>query len=418
MSLSKPRLSPSILLLAAVCVAALALPDAVVAAGFATDAGSDAAGPGHGERYRAGQRALSAQNWDEAAAAFADVVAAGGPDVDAGLYWKAYADWKALRKREALDCIQKLTAGYPQSSWVDDARALEIEIRGGAPNRDTKPGNDEELKLYALDALLQVEPEKAVPVLERILAGGSSLELKKRALFVLSQSDSPRAREILAGIARTGQPQELRLEAIQMFGVAGEPEDIAALAKIGADPAAPIEVREAVVEAYLVADRAPELIALAKADPDPRVRAKAIETLGAMEATDGLRQLWASERDPKLRQKLLEALGLAGDVETLAKAARESAEPEVRRQAIEGLGIADDAAAGAALRALYGTLADPGDRRAVLESFMVRDDAKSLIELFRAERDPAMKKAILQQLSVMDDPAASDLLMSILEEKP
>ena len=47
---------------------------------------------------------------------------------------------------------------------------------------------------------------------------------------------------------------------------------------------------------------------------------------------------------------------------------------------------------------------------------MIQDDAKSLIELFRAEKDPSLKKAILQQLSVMDDPDATREILNVLGE--
>ena len=49
---------------------------------------------------------------------------------------------------------------------------------------------------------------------------------------------------------------------------------------------------------------------------------------------------------------------------------------------------------------------------------MIQGDAKTLIELFRAEKDPGMKKVIIQQLSVMDDPEATRLILDILGDRP
>jgi HEAT repeat protein len=128
-----------------------------------------------------------------------------------------------------------------------------------------------------------------------------------------------------------------------------------------------------------------------------------------------LRQLWGTEQDPRVRLKLLEAFGLAGDVDILSKAARDP-DPQLRRKAIEGLGINDEPAAGRALRDLYGRLPDRSDKEKILEAFMIRSDAKTLIELFRAEKDPALKKEILQQLSVMDDPEATEIILEVLGE--
>jgi hypothetical protein len=394
----------------------LATPLATPAFAGPHDATSDSASEQRSDAYRLGQRALASQNWVDASLIFGKIAAGAGPETDAALYWKAYADWKQKLKKESLDGLRQLLSAYPQSAWADDAKALELEIRDGKAAKSTPDANNEELKLYALDGLMQVDPEKAVPVLEKLLAGNSSPRIKERALFVLSQSDSPRAREILLRTAKTGQPIALRCEAVKTLGIAGEPDDIAALAAIARDTAAPPEVREAVVEAYLIADRPEELFAIAKSDPDPRIRAKAIDALGANDALPSLRQLWSTEKDPALRAKLLEAFGIAGDVDTLAKVARESSDPQLRRKAIEGLAISDNPAANKALRQMYGEFSSPDDKRKVVEALMIQGDAKTLLELFRAEKDPNLKKIILQQLSVMDDPDATRAILEVLGE--
>ena len=388
--------------------------------------------------YREAQRALDRGEWEQASRLFAKIAEGKTDEADAALYWKAYSDWKQMKKKESIEELRHLVAAYPKSAWVDDAKALEVEIRGGksvgggsaagagssagagrgagVESRSGVSSEDEELKLYALDGLMQVEPEKAVPVLEKLLAGNSSEKIKARALFVLSQSDSPRAREILVRTAKSGQPISLRREAVKTLGIAGEPEDMAALATIAKDTTAPPEVREAIVEAYLIADKPDALVGIATSDPDPRIRERAIDALGANGEMPALRQLWTTEKDPQLKAKLLQAFGVAGDVETLAKAARETNDPELRRKAIDGLGIAEGAEARRALRQLYAQYTSTDDKRQVLQALMVQGDAKVLIEMFRAEKDPTLKKAILQQLSVMDDPEATKVLLEVLGE--
>jgi len=359
--------------------------------------------------YRDAQRALEREDWTEASSLFAKLASGSSGEADAALYWKAYADWKRHDRQQALSGVRRLLTEYPKSSWADDAKVLEQEVRGG-DRPAAASEDDEELKLYALDSLMQVEPEQAVPVLERLLAGNASARLKERALFVLSQSDSPRAREILMRTAKTGQPMQLRVAAIKTLGTAEMTEDLKSIAQ---DTKAPAEVREAVIEAYLVADRPDALMEIARSDPDAHLRAKAIEALGAMGATSALRQLWSTEQNPAVRRKLLEGFGVAGDVESLSKAARDR-DPDMRRKAIEGLGVAEGDAARKTLRQLYGELQDTDDKRHVAEALMVQGDAKTLIDLFRAERDPHMKRVLVQQLSVMDDPEASRVLLDLL----
>ena len=49
--------------------------------------------------------------------------------------------------------------------------------------------DDEDLKFAAIEALITAPPERAMPIVQRVLAGDASDELKGRALFVLSQID-------------------------------------------------------------------------------------------------------------------------------------------------------------------------------------------------------------------------------------
>jgi HEAT repeat protein len=370
---------------------------------------------GRSEAYRAGQRALAEERWADAAREFRALAAAGGAEADAALYWQAYAEAKRQHKKEALEALRALRAGHPASAWLDDAEALELELRGGAHAAEVVA--DDELKLYAVDALMQMDAEKAIPVLERILAGDQPAAVKERALFVLGQSDSPRAREILIRTARSAGPLELRAQAVQALGIAGEEADVAALAAISRDASAPPELRAKVLEAYLIAGREAELAAAARTDPDPRLRVKAIELLGAMDAEEALRALWATEKDPEVREKLLQSFGIAGDVATLALAARDE-DPRIRRKAIEGLAISDSPESARELERLYGATSDLADKQKVLEAFMIQDDAETLIRLFRAEKDPALKKKIVQQLALLDDPSATELLLGLIEGKP
>jgi len=392
----------------------LASVTAVPAAAGSRFATSDSGSAARSAAYRDGQRALERERWDDASAVFGKIAEGSGPDADAALYWKAYADWKQKKKKESLEGLQRLRSSYPKSAWADDGEALEQEIRGGGRSASATSADDEELKLYALDGLMQMDPEKAIPTLERLLAGPSSPRVKERALFVLSQSASPRAREILVRIAKTGQPVSLRREAVKTLGIAGTPDDLVALGAIARDTTSPPEVRDAVIEAYLIANRQEELFQIAKSDPEPRIRFKAVEALGATGATPYLLRLWTTEKDPSIQSKLLEAFGISGDVDTLAKAARETTDPKLRRKAIEGLAISNGPEARKVLRQLYGEFSSPDDKRKVLEAFMIHGDATTLVELFRAEKDPAMKKIIIQQLSVMNDPEATRVILDVL----
>lgn len=391
---------------------------------------------GRSASYREGQRALSEERWDEALKIFRSVADARGADADAALYWTAWTEWKLARKGAALGTIRALIDGYPKSSWLDDAQALELQIRGAegtdyaprepkgatSPREPREPRNatqaeaDEELKLYALDGLMQVEPEKAVPILERFLAGDHSLKLKERALFVLAQSDSPRARQVLLDLVRRGTPPELRLQAVEQLGIAGGKEDLEALASIWKE--ATPEVKERVLQAWMIAGTVEPVFGVAKSDKDPELRRRAIETLGVMGATKELGQLYAAETDRGVRSKLLEAYGVAGDEDALVRAAKSETDLELREKAIESIGVFGGRNTSKILVELYETESDRDLREKILESLMIAGDAKPLVALFKKEKDREMKKKILQQISIMGDEETAELFAELLEEKP
>jgi HEAT repeat protein len=378
------------------------------------------------DRYREGQRALGEERWSDALAAFSALADAKGSEADAALYWQAWTESKLGRRADALASLRRLAADYPKSEWVDDAQVLELELKGprassggvaaGAGGGASRASADEDLKLYALDGLMQVEPERAVPILERFLAGDHSLRLKERALFVLAQSDTPRARQILIELVRSGSPPELRLKAVEQLGIAGGADDLRALSAIWKDSSP--EVKNKVLEAWMIAGEAGPVAEVARDEKDPRLRRKAIEMLGVMNATDVLGELYASETDREVRAKLLEAYGVAGDVGALARAARSESDVQLRRKAIEGLGVFGAREGSRELVALYATERDRELRRKILEALMVNGDAEALVALFRKEQDPEMKRAILQQISLLDDEAVESLFSEVLEDRP
>src|SRR5215212_7445885 len=168
------------------------------------------------ELYRSGQEAIADGRWNEAASIFGKVAERGGPEADAGLYWKAYAQHKAGNRGEALATIRQLASTFPKSSWLDDARALEVEVRGDqGVTVQPSAEDDDDIKLYALSGMMDHKPERALPLVQQYLNGKHSLQDKEKALFLLTQSELPQARQSLLQIVRGSEHPELRAQAIQ-----------------------------------------------------------------------------------------------------------------------------------------------------------------------------------------------------------
>jgi hypothetical protein len=259
-------------------------------------------GNGHGigsnddRLYENGQRALDRNQWDTALSDFTQVADHGGPRADGALYWKAYALNKLGRRDEAIAAIGDLRKSYAKSRWLDDASALEIDVKqaAGQPvSPDAQP--DEELKLLALNALVRSDPQRALPILENLLKGSQPPRLKERALFVLTQTNSPEGQQLLAQMARGNGNPDLQLKAIQYLGMLGNQQlSGQTLAEIysGTND---VEVKRAVINAlFLQPGNIKYLVDLARKERDPEMKRELVQRISlshSKEALDYLMEL-------------------------------------------------------------------------------------------------------------------------------
>ena len=143
--------------------------------------------------YKTGTKALDDERWKEAETAFKEVIRLHGARSDAATYWLAYSLNKQERKDEALALVRAFGSKYPGSSWGKEVRALELEIRGGrgrAANPDAE--SDDELKLMAINTLVHTDPERAIPLLEKILRGNGSDDVQTPLPTDLEDHDAVR----------------------------------------------------------------------------------------------------------------------------------------------------------------------------------------------------------------------------------
>ncbi|MDJ0749170.1 MAG: HEAT repeat domain-containing protein [Woeseiaceae bacterium] len=277
----------------------------------------------------------------------------------------------------------------------------------GLAQSDDDAGED--LRIAALEALISAPPERALPIVDKVLAGDHSEELKERALFILSQLDAPEAQSRLMSFAREGRG-EMQLEAIRMIGISGDDDTIGELAEIYRSGNA--ETREAVLEAYLIADDEDAVFAIAATTDDENEFANAVEMLGAMGATGKLRDL--RER-AGLSESLIEAYAISGDAESLRQLALDDSDPEIQQQAIEGLGIIGDDDVGELLVSIYRDSESEDVREAVIHGLMIADRDDAMLELYRSAATSGEKRQILEMLVAMGSDEVWNLIDQALE---
>ena len=156
---------------------------------------------------------------------------------DEALYWLAQSLNKLSREEQNLNLVlskkeqamQKLNLiikEYPKSLWLDDAQELKIEISGelfliGKKEHqkyikeiiETKIKNEIDLKMKALNTLIDLKPVVAIKVLENVIKTDKDPSIRKQALFILGCNFSDKALNILNAVAEKDPDESVKKEA-------------------------------------------------------------------------------------------------------------------------------------------------------------------------------------------------------------
>lgn len=267
----------------------------------------------------------------------------------------------------------------------------------------------DELKIAALEALMSAPAERAMPLVNKVLAGNNSDDVKERALFILSQIDTREAQATLLRFARE-EKGSLQAEAIRMIGIGG---DEAALAELGAIYAAgDREARDAVLEAYLIAGDKKAVFEIAANADNSDDFEEAVDILGAMGASDELRELRSRTG---VSETLIDAYAVSGDLESLRAVARDGSDVEMQAEAIEALGIIGGDQVNRELVEIYRSATSEDIREAALDGMMIADYDAGVLELYRSADSSAEKKELLEYLVMMDSDEVWDIVDSALD---
>lgn len=365
--------------------------------------------------YRQGLRALDARQWDQAVAAFSSSAKNAGSNADGALYWKAYAQNRAGNSQAALLTIAQLRSEYARSRWLKDARALEVEVRAqaGAP---VSPGaeTDDDLKLLAVNSLMQSNPAAAFPVVEKVLTSNNSEKVKEQALFVLTQNSSPEASKLLTSIASGRSNPDLQIKAIRLMGMTGSDESRKALASIyTSNP--DVRVKRAILQSFMQTGSRDFLLNAAKSESNPELRADAIRQLAMTGGAEQLWQLYRSSASIEDKKAILKSMFLSGDSSRLIEIARSDNNPELRTAAIQSLGLMGGNGKGDELVGIFENDKDQHVRKAVLNALFLQQNGKALVDLARREKDPGMKKEIVSKMALVHSPDVEKYMMELLK---
>jgi tetratricopeptide (TPR) repeat protein len=366
--------------------------------------------------YRSGTDSVDEGRYERAIKDFDQLIEVKWTRNDGVYYWKAYALNKLGKRDEAQAALGEIPKQFPQSRWINDAKALQVEIQQSA-GRPVSPESitDEDLQLVAINALMNSDSDRAVPLLERVLNDPKkNLSLKSKALFVLAQSRSDKGREIVGAYAKSGSNPDLQIRAIGYLGTGRSKDSQQTLADIYAANN-DVAIRRAVLRSMAISRDSAHLFNAAKTESNVDLRREAIRSLGNMQAVNELVQLYASETNNDLKGSILQSLVAARANDKLMEIARAEKNAELRGDAIRYLGNARGDKSGDALVSLYSAESDKTVKAQIIRTLGSSGSGKQLVDVTRGEKDPELKKEGVEWLGRMrNSKEATDYLMELI----
>jgi HEAT repeat protein len=317
-----------------------------------------------------------------------------------------------------------------QRALAAEQRAAErARAKSGKHGSSCDGDDDEDMRLMALNALMQMNSEDAMPVLRTVLAkrDSGSVCLRRRAVFIISQKRSSEASGLLLDAARNDPDQEVRLQAVQWLSQVRTPEAIPALDSI-LRSTRDVELQEKAVFALsqIRDERAAAVLRTyaERADVPVAIRERTIFWLGQQRSQENaafLRGLYSRLQNEELKEKVLFSLSQMreqGNDKWLLDLAANDKEPiEIRKRALFYAGQAN--APIADLAAIYDRTRDREMREQLIFVYSQRRGTEAvdkLLDIAKRETDPELRKKAIFWLGQSRDPRAAQFLLDLINQ--
>ena len=436
--------------------------------------------------YRQARERMNRGQYKAAAALFMEVARRAGKQPLAGdaLYWNAYSlyrDGGSSALADALTALDRLTNDFPSAASIGDASALRMRVCGALARRGDEqcaaqvsssaggqvslsPGgragsrggrgargfdstgqrgarssagaqeagcprdDDDDERIAALNALLQMDSDRALPVLEKVLARRDkcSAVLRRKAVFLVSQKGNARAADILMGAVRNDPDGEVREQAVFWLGQTRDERAVDMLQEILQK-----ETDDDVLDKAVFAlsqhrsERAGTILRdLAQRDGAPlKVREQAIFWLGQQSGSGNgelLKALYKRVKEERLKDKIIFSVSQnrgRDNARWLLDVAMDPKESvDMRKQALfwagQNAGVSMDD-----LASMYSRIDDREMKEQVIFVYSQRRDAAAvdkLMDIARSDKDVELRKKAIFWLSQSRDPRAVKFLEEII----
>jgi HEAT repeat protein len=279
----------------------------------------------------------------------------------------------------------------------------------------------------ALNGLIQMDAERAIPIIRQVLARRDPCAgpLREKAVFLLAQKQGPETESTLLQIARSDPDPKVREAAVFWLSQVPGERSLDLLLEI-VRGAGDQGLREKAVFALSQhpSPRASEFLrelAEQSGSPEP-LREQAIFWLGNRPGADNsayLRALYSRLDSPTLKEKALFALAQMGQGNErwlMDLAANEREPMEMREKALFWAAQSQTVSI-AELSAFYDRIGTSQMREQILFGLSQRQQPAALdklIQIARSDRDPELRKKALFWLGQSKDPRVPQILLDII----
>jgi HEAT repeat protein len=437
--------------------------------------------------YRAARQALNQNQYDRAAELFRGIRDRypRSTYVPNTYYWQAFALYRAGSDdnlRAARTALRAQADRYPKATTSRDARVLLSRVQGelarrgdsdaaedisrdadsiaptppigstpgsptvpmgpvgpttvvaGPPGRRTSRNSscdeDDDMRIAALNAVLQMDPDRAVPLLKSVLArrDEGSTCLRRKAVFLVSQKRTDQTSRILLDAVRSDPDQEVREQAVFWLSQVPGDETVAALDSIlrgSNDP----DIQEKAIFALSQHRSARAGATLrdfaARRDANSDLREKAIFWIGQNRSPDNaqfLKDLYAKVDNDDLKEKIIFSLSQMGGADNyrwlmdIALNAKEDI--EIRKKALFWAGQGHNVDV-ADLVKLYDSMNDREMKDQLIFVYSQRREEAALDKLFQiGKNDPdrELRKKAIFWVGQSRSPRAAQYLQELINQ--
>lgn len=331
---------------------------------------------------------------------------------------------------DILQLYTRINGALAQRGDADAARKLETlaKMQGAPCDRE-----DIQVRTEALNALSQMDPTQALPMLRRVIdrKDDCSAELRRNAVFILGRRADADAQNILMGVAKSDPNVTVRTEAINYLSRIPGDAGVNALEEM-LRTEQDERIQRAAVHALMSSDnqraRSGMRALIDRKEAPLNLRIEAINSFNSERATNDdaayLRGLFGRADNDQLKIGVLSAVSRIGGSENdqwLIGIARNNSESSnVRSNALSRLSRSPTITTSDLMK-LYDASSESGEIRSRIISMLGgRKDPEAtdkLIEIVRTSTDVNRRTQAINALRDKKDPRATQALMDILDGK-